>query len=253
MVVGIGISGIPQVTLETVASIKRADQLYYLALDPVSELWLRRLNPSAETLQDLYGPGKLRSTTYKEMTARITSAVFDGKRVCVAFYGHPAVLVRASHESVKAVRRAGMPAEILPGISAEACLYSDLGVDPGKHGMQSFEATDFLLYRRRVDPTSGLILWQIGVLGEAITRHPSKSLSRPRMRVLVSRLTRQYPPTHKVVVYQAATVPGRTARIRSIELDRLDRARIAPLSTLYIPPLAQRAPSPAVLEWLKAT
>src|SRR5690606_41924587 len=51
----------------------------------------------------------------------------------------------------------GFVARMEPGISAEACLYADLGIDPGRHGVQSMEATHFLVYDR-VPDTSGLVL-----------------------------------------------------------------------------------------------
>jgi len=34
---------------------------------------------------------------------------------------------------------------MLPGISAEDCLFADIGVDPGIYGCQSFEATDLFV------------------------------------------------------------------------------------------------------------
>ena len=50
--------------------------------------------------------------------------------------------------------REGFNAQMLAGISAEDCLFADLGLDPGKNGCQSFEATDFLIRRRQFEPTS---------------------------------------------------------------------------------------------------
>ncbi|MFK9297939.1 hypothetical protein ACJEJR_24330, partial [Escherichia coli] len=53
-----------------------------------------------------------------------------------------------------------------PGISAEDCLYADLGIDPGIVGCQHFEATQFMLYRRVIDTAGYLILWQVGAAGD---------------------------------------------------------------------------------------
>src|SRR5438132_13458000 len=39
-------------------------------------------------------------------------------------------------------------------------------VDPAVGGCQSYEATDFLLNGPIIDPSSQLILWQIGTLGD---------------------------------------------------------------------------------------
>jgi hypothetical protein len=57
----------------------------------------------------------------------------------------------------------GVSARMLPGVSAEDNLIADLGVDPA--GLQSYEATGFLVYKYRFDTSAGLVLWQVGVLG----------------------------------------------------------------------------------------
>ena len=58
-------------------------------------------------------------------------------------------------------RAEGFNARMLPGISAEDCLFANLGADPGTHGCQSFEATSFLLRKPKFDTLTHLILWQI--------------------------------------------------------------------------------------------
>ena len=253
VVVGVGITGVPQTTPETAAFMSRAEQLFYLVLDPLTAKWIRSLNPTATPLDDCYAPGKPRRQTYQEITRRITHAVFEGRRVCAAFYGHPGVLVLPSRAAVRAVRRAGLPAHVVPGISADACLYADLDLDPGTAGVQSFEATDFLLYRRRFDSTSALILWQIGVLGDTDTRPAGEPYRTDRLAVLVRRLLRDYPSHHRVTLYQAATFPGAQPMIRRVRLARLARADISPLATLYVPALPPRPPDPRIAAWMTGT
>lgn len=55
---------------------------------------------------------------------------------------------------------------MLPSISSEDCLFADLSVDPAVGGCQSYEATDFMLNGLIIGPSSQLVLWQIGVLGD---------------------------------------------------------------------------------------
>jgi len=251
VVVGVGIGGIQQITPEATAFMEAAEQLFYLLVDPVTEHWVRSVNATATSLADLYDRTKPRLKTYREMAGRITRPVFAGKSVCVAFYGHPGVLVYPARQAVRAVRRAGLSARVVPAISAEACLYADLGLDPGTHGVQSYEATDFLLYRRRIDPTSALILWQIGVLGETNTRDPAEPYDSGRMAALVRRLLRDYPRTHRVTVYQASTFPTVAPRITHVRLQALARAPIGPMNTLYVPALRQRDVDPRIAKWLQ--
>src|SRR5262249_35453517 len=186
LIVGTGITGVGQITLEALGAIEQADRLYYIANDAITEAWLRQRNPAAQTLSDLYARGKARHLTYVEMAARVIGAVRQGLRVCVAVYGHPGVFVQFSHATIRVLRREGYPARMLPGISADSCLIADVGLDPGDHGLQSFEATDFLLFKRRFDPTSALLLWQVGVLGEF-----DISVSRPRQSERLRLLTRR--------------------------------------------------------------
>jgi uncharacterized protein YabN with tetrapyrrole methylase and pyrophosphatase domain len=251
VIVGTGIRLVAQTTLEALACLQRAEKLLYLVTDPTTEAWLRRLNPTAETLEDCYAEGKSRYKTYLEMTRRIVSAVRSGLQVCAAFYGHPGVFVNASHEAIRRLRRERFSARMLPGISAEDCLFADLGVDPGETGCQSFEATDFLASRRRFDPSSALVLWQVGVLGEANVR---KGMAcRPeRLRVLAKVLGRHYPVRHPVVLYEAAQLPICDPVIKRMPLMRLPQATVFPMTTLYVPPKPSRMMDPKVLSWLDA-
>lgn len=248
-VVGTGITGVGQTTLEAVECMQRAKILFYAVAEPTTSYWIRQLNPSATSLGDLYQEGKRREKTYAEMVGRMVAPVHDGLEVCAAFYGHPGVLARATHAAIKRLRREGFQARMLPGVSAEACLVADLGVNPGDRGWQSFEATDFLLARRRFDPTSDLILWQVGVLGDSRARHASTC--RPeRLRTLTNRLLRAYPSRHPVVVYRAAMFPTERARSKRVTLATLPQQTISPLEILYVPAMAQRDPAPGVVKWL---
>ena len=187
---------------------------------------------------------------YRALAARLVEAVRDGLQVCAAFYGHPGIFVDASHEAIRRARREGFSARMLPGISAEDCLVADLGVDPGENGWQSFEATDFLLSRRRFDPSSPLILWQVGVLGESSVR--DNMACRPeRLEVLVRALRRTYSSQHPVVLYEAAQFPVCDPMIRRVPLSKLPRQKILPMMTLFVPPRRQRAGHPRITRWLE--
>lgn len=168
VVVGTGLRTVGQMTTESVAWIRAADRVPYVVGDPVAERAIHDLNPQgAESLQTLYGEGRDRQATYDSMVGRILECVRAGERVCAVFYGHPGVFVYPSHEAVQRARAEGYSAVMLPGVSAEDCLFADVGIDPATTGCLSYEATDFLFQSRAVDPASALVLWQIGVLGNA--------------------------------------------------------------------------------------
>jgi uncharacterized protein YabN with tetrapyrrole methylase and pyrophosphatase domain len=251
VVVGTGISLGVQTTTEAVACMRSAERLFYVVSDPAHAEWVRRMNPSAVSLQDCYAEGKPRQRTYAEMAERIVDAVRAGFQTCAAFYGHPGVFVNPGHEAIRRARAEGHSARMLPGISTEDCLFADLGVDPGDVGCQSFEATDFLALHRRFDPCSSLVLWQVGALGEQSVR--PKMASRPeRVQVLARALLRHYPARHRVTVYQAAQFPICNPNITRIPLSSLPRQRLTPAMTLYVPPLPQRPQDPRIARWFRA-
>jgi uncharacterized protein YabN with tetrapyrrole methylase and pyrophosphatase domain len=239
-VVGTGYLIAGQTTPESLAAIGSADKLLYLVADPATRLWLDGLNPTAESLYDAYAEGRPRRDSYREMVERILAPVRRGLAVCAAFYGHPGVFVQPSHEAIRRAREEGYPARMLPGVSAEDCLFADLGVDPARDGCQSFEASDFLVRRRRFDPTSALVLWQVGAIGVS-TFLPRAVWSDRGLPVLVEVLGEHYPAAHEVVLYTASGLPVCEPAIERLPLADLARARVPITATLYVPP-RERAP-----------
>jgi len=240
VVAGLGIAGPAHATRETLAAIRHAETLFYLVADPLSRAWLLELRPDAADLADTYAVGKSRDRSYREMVRRILAPVRAGRSVCALYYGHPGVFATPPHVAVRRARREGFEARMLPAVSAEDCLFADLGVDPSETGCQSYEATDFLLRRRRVDPTAALVLWQIGLVGVDDVRE-EELWSAEGLHVLVTTLLGIYPPAHRVTVYEASTLPVAPPRIERVRLERLERTRVSALSTLYVPPLPDRA------------
>ena len=233
-VVGTGITAMTQVTAEALECIRTASKLVYLVTDPVTEHWLLALRPNAENLDRFYGATKNRWDTYSEITERILHFVRRGLRVCAAFYGHPGFFCMPSHEAIRRARKEGFPARMLPGIASFDCLIADLGIDPATHGCQSFLANDFLAYSRKFDPRSSLIIWQPALVGEF--RAASRACNRRGLRILTQELRKNYPADHEVVIYEASQFVVADPVIRKVRLSALPRARMTPISTLYIPP-----------------
>jgi siroheme synthase len=234
-VVGTGIRIVGQLTMEAIACMRAADRLLYIVTDPLSEETIRHLNPEgAESLAVFYADGKPRIETYEEMVERTLTCVRSGMATCFAAYGHPGVFAYPTHEAIRRARAEGYPARMLPGVSAEDCLFADMGIDPSTSGCQSYEATDFLLCRRSIDTTAGLILWQIGLVCDpTYSVHGYDTSGLP---LLVARLCRSYPPDHVVYIYEAPTYPGQEPSISALPLCALASSALRPMSTLYIPP-----------------
>ena len=207
--------------------------MLYLVPEPVAAQAIELLNPRARSLEHCYVEGGHRREAYARMVEEILAPVRDGRRICAAFYGHPGVFVLPSHVAIAEARREGFEATMLPGISAEDCLFADLGVDPATAGCQSYEATRFLELRPTLEPRAALVLWQVGVVGSA---DHSAEAAAPRLGELVDALLQVYPSDHQVVVYEASMYPGIAPLVRPVALGAAAEA-VTPKSTLYVPPL----------------
>jgi uncharacterized protein YabN with tetrapyrrole methylase and pyrophosphatase domain len=239
VVAGTGIQFGNHTTREARREIEQADKILYLFADPAPVPWITRLNPTAESLGRFYARGKPRSETYAEIVEEILGWVRRGLRVCALFYGHPGIFVTPSHEAVARARSEGFTARMLPGVSAEDCLFADLGLDPGDVGCQSFEATTFLLYHCEFDTSIPLILWQIGTIG---VRDGVPAPSRQGLQVLVDRLAEKYGPDHQVVVYEASPYAICDPTIQRASLSDVDPATVTGMASLYVPPKDEPTP-----------
>ena len=232
------------------AHIEAADVVFVLASDPLVELWLQQMNADARSLQPYYGEGKPRPDSYREMVDAILTEVRAGRRVCGAFYGHPGVFAKVPHDAIARAREEGFEACMEPGISAEDCLYADLGIDPGRFGCQHYEASQLLFYRRRIDPSAYLVLWQAGLVGDRSYRRFTTGAAHRHL--LVERLLQDYPAEHGITIYEAATLPIMTPRMESIPLRDLTDAEVHPHSTVVLPPAQPMARDDVMLARLEA-
>lgn len=218
--------------------IEQADVVFGLVSDPLVELWLQRLRPDVRSLQDFYGDGsptgKPRTQSYREMVEAMVGEARGGRAVCGAFYGHPGVFAEVPHRAIALAREDGLHAVMEPGISAEDCLYADVGFDPGTVGCQHYEASQFMFHHRRIDPSAWLVLWQVGVAGDRSTAR--RATGPAHRRLLVEVLGQTYPSTHEVIAYEAATLPIATARVERMPLSGLVDAVLDLHTTLAIPP-----------------
>lgn len=234
--VGTGIQ-LGQISVLSQSYIEIADVVFSLVTDGFAQRWLASLNDNVQSLQPFYakvGELKNRRETYKQMVDEILTQVRYGKLVVCAFYGHPGVFASVGHRAIKLARDEGFETKMLPGISAEASLWADLGIDPASVGHQSFEATQFLLYNHFPNTRSHLLLWQIALAGEHTLTH--LSTTQEKLEILVAHLNQWYSLEHSVIVYEAATLPFQQPRIESITLAQLPYIQLNAISTLMIPP-----------------
>ena len=214
--------------------INEADVVFACVSDAIVELWLKEMHPDVRSLQPHYVEGRSRLVGYRAMVEAMLTDVRAGKNVCGAFYGHAGVFALPPHRAIEIARSEGFRAHMEPGVSAEDCLYADLGIDPGRVGCQHYEASQLMFYQRRIDTSAYLVIWQAGIAGDrSLARFSTPGVYRA---LLLELLAKDYPLDHPVIIYRAATLPIAPPRIEHITLAELASARIELPDTLVLAP-----------------
>ena len=105
------------------------------------------------------------------------------------------------------------------------------------------------MYRRMVDPSAYLVLWQIGVAGDPTLL--SRGTGAAHRQILLELLRPLYGDDHEVVIYQAATLPMDTPRIERMPLRELLHASLNDAATLVLPPSRSMEPNAGVVARLR--
>ena len=232
--IGSGIKSAAHLTLEAKAHVEAADVVLLCSADAVTDAYLLTLNDHIEDLHVYYGIDVPRRETYLAMAGRAVELVRRGNNVVMVFYGHPGVFVDPTFEAIRQVRAMGLPAVMLPGISAEDCMIADLEVDPAAQGLQTYEATYYLSRRIQIDVRVPLVLWQVALVGDP--SFPSDKFDSRNLGMLTENLQELYGPDHVVVIYEAAQHPLAEARIWPVPLSELGPEHVTGISTMFVPP-----------------
>ena len=250
-VVGMGMTLGSHLTPISRSHIEQADVVFAALSDNLVEKWLMRMNPDVRSLQGNYAEGKSRMLTYREWLDLIMVEVRHGKQVCVVFYGHPGMFAWTPHKAIEAARAEGYPAHMEAGISSEDCLYADLGIDPGRFGCQHFEASQFVLYDRQLDNAGYVILWQVALVGDTTLGRLTDTGPAYR-KVLVDRLSRDYPLDHEIIIYRCATLAIDDPRIDRVRLQDLPDVDMTVSDTVILPPAREMQPVKDVWDRVRA-
>ena len=223
VVVSAGMMAVNHVTVEAQGWIKLADKVYCWGVDPVTERWIAGLNQNMQSLQNANALGE-----------RAFEFLRAGLTVCAVHAGGTA----AWHDEIGMCRAEGLRAVIVPGVSTEDCLFSDLGIDPLRDGVQIYGATDFLANRRAPDVSAGLVLRLVGCIGD-----PAHGACHPS---LVEVLAGQYGKEHEAILYEPARYAVCEPVIRRCRIGDLAEAALTAHTSLFVPPKEPRPGDPDV-------
>jgi uncharacterized protein YabN with tetrapyrrole methylase and pyrophosphatase domain len=239
-IVGLGIMSIHHITREAEEAIKASKQVFFV--DPgfgVRE-FLQTLCPKVTSLLDSYKEGEDRIHAYRAMAMNVVDAALEQSPISFATYGHPWVYVYPTFLIKRAAELLDLKVKIVPGISTFDTVIVDLGIDPGSHGFQMYEATDLLLKERPLQPDVPCLLWQVAAVETALfTNHRGNA---ERFMRLQQYLLKYYPAEHSVTLVLSSTFPLIDPLKETFPLNELARQLEKGLQsgTLYIPPLEER-------------
>jgi len=245
---GIGITLGSHLTQLARNYIEQADVVFLLVSDGIVEQWVCEMNEDTRSLQPFYQEGISRAISYHNMVNAILSEVHKNKKVVGVFYGHPGVFACVPHLVIQQAKERGYYALMEAGISAEDCLYADLAIDPGEFGCAQFETSQFMMFKRTIDPSAYLILWQVCIAGDTSLTKFSTGIEQ--RRILVSLLESIYSKDHIVIIYEAPTLPIHGVRNDRIKLCDLLTVKLNQHSTLVIPPSVKMTTNREILKKL---
>ncbi|KTD05863.1 tetrapyrrole methylase [Legionella gratiana] len=245
IVVGSGIKSISHLTEETKQVIQSADKVLYLVNEDNLKQWIQREAKNSESLDSIYFSSEKRIEAYQLLTNHIIEEYKKVSILCVVFYGHPAVFADSALNAVIQIKKNGGDAIILPAVSAQDCLFSDLKIDPGNHGCFSIEATELVLFERHIDIHSHLILWQVANFGRTDGKKSNK------LSILKDYLCEYFSKEYTICLYEAPSLPTQQPRIEWITLSYLDKSLINPITTVYVPPSGKTEISSKYLKLLE--
>lgn len=143
VVVGLGMQPGRRIGERAASEIRAANVVFAIAGNLFLE-WLAQRHDAWRDLRSHFATDRDRRDSYAALEACMLAGVRRGRRVVAALYGRGGVRPgRPRRDPNRPQPRT--EAWMDPGVSAEACLYADLGPNPGETSVQSHEATQFLV------------------------------------------------------------------------------------------------------------
>jgi len=250
VLVGTGIKTISHMTEEAKGYIISCDKVLYLVNEPLLESYINKTAKKAQSLDPIYFHSQSRENAYKNIADKIQDEIEAVNSLCVVIYGHPCVFATPGLLALSRFENNGSIETIVcAGVSAQDCLYSDLRFDPADGGVQTLDATEYLLYDKLIDVSSHVVIYQIGMVGNLGL--PTIRINIDAINFIKNKLMGLYGRDKKVVIYESALYPGTKPKISEFDLEFLDKQDLTTISTLYIPPdKVQRAANPEALRLL---
>lgn len=217
-IVGLGPGDYGQLSIEALESLKNADTLILRTeKHPVVD-YMRKLDISFTTCDDIYDSRNSFDETYESICDRVINLCKERGQVVYAVPGHPMVAEK-SVELIISRAEEGMEISIIPALSFIDVVLSSLRIDPA-YGLKIIDGLS--IKSQRPDTKCGNIITQV-----------YNRLVASEVKLM---LMDYYNDDFEIYVIRAAGVPGqeRIERFPLFELDRIEWVDY--LTSIYIPP-----------------
>lgn len=239
--IGVGMTAGAHLTPNARKHIEQANVLFADVPNGLFIAWLKEMHGDVRSLASFRNEQRSVHETNLSIAEALLAEVRRGANVCAAFYGHPGSFGGPARLAIEIARNEGFATHLEPAVSAEDCLYADLEIDPGRYGCQHYEAGQFMRYRRSVDSSAYLVLWNIDTPRDVLVAESNTIAYRT---VLLDALANDYPADHTIIVYRPATLMNRDPYVLQLPLALLPWAAIEPHACLVLPPAAELLPDP---------
>jgi len=200
-IVGLGIRGTQQLSLEGVKSIQAAKKVCYLPATPRElEATLKDLGVhGAEDLISLYQDGDQDNTNYERIFSKVVKDCQDFGHVALLVPGHPRVGVTLVQWFETRQEALGLELDVLPGISSFATMINDLKRDPLERGSVMVDANRMLLFEQHLETSMDYYIYHVCSVGTTRV-HLSDASRDNRWEILQAHLLKFYPKSHTVTL-----------------------------------------------------
>lgn len=233
--VGLGLFGMCQVTLETLQVLEQSRTIFHLT---ARHSQLSAINPNTQDLGWLYSRPGRDTDIYAELARYVVNAAKEASPVVLALDGNPMFFSDISWNIAAIGKIEGLRVEALPAVSCIDVLPMQLGFEAGDLGLQIFEARQLVLYDLSLNPYLSTLVLQVGDFGEASLLRPAKK-KRGVFAPLVLHLCKFFPPGHPAIFIESATSSDARGVVFSTEVGLIEdyREEINSGATLYLPRL----------------
>lgn len=222
-VVGGGIRGATQLSLEGASALKTARQVYFLtgSAQEVQSTLTQLGISGAHDLLSLYVDGAADKANYQTIFNRLVSDCRQYGHIAFLVPGHPRIGVSVVQMLEKQHEALGIELEVLPGISSFATMINDLKRDPLERGSVIIDANRLLLYQIPVAKEIDHYIYHVCSIGTSRVHISDASIDN-RLDLLKAHLLKFLDSSHEAILICSSVEATGAATLRKTTVGELE-------------------------------